>query len=107
MRGRGKKDKREKSSSHDPATGVSKLEEYTEVNLYPREPTSAFSLSCPALICCCFTLLFFLAHRKDGVFLEARRSFLIPVCRFPHGAPYTSSSDKTQTARPTDPCRCL
>ncbi len=48
-----------------------------------------------------------LAHRKDGVFLETRCSFLIQVCRFPHGAPYTSSSDKTQMTRPTDPCWCL
>ncbi len=47
------------------------------------------------------------AHRKDGVFLEAWQSFLFPVCHFPHGAPYRSSSDKTQMARPTDPCRCL
>lgn len=73
----------------------------------PRLPSLCPALHSSVAAFPCLLFFLFLAHRKDGVFLEARWSFLIPVCRFPHGAPYTSSSDKTQTARPTDPCRCL
>lgn len=103
--GGGGRQKREKLESW-PSNGSLRAWGVHRGQLVPRGAHVCLLSVLPRTHLLLLSLAFFPVLRKDGVF-RARLSFLIPVWRFPHGASYTSPSDKTQTAQATDPRRCL